>query len=67
MRALSALGEHAKEHAGAIAARLEDDVWGVRQAAEDALFVLHRYSDDDDEESTDDDDDDEADSRERSD
>ena len=35
-----ALGEHAKEHAGAIAARLEDEGWDVRCAALEALGGL---------------------------
>ena len=36
-RALEALGEHAKEHAAAIAARLEDEVSEVRLLSVQAL------------------------------
>ena len=38
MEALRALGEHAKEHAGAIAARLEDEGWRVRYMAVQLLI-----------------------------
>ena len=44
MDALGALGEHAKEHAGAIAARLEDEDWEVKRAAAEALFYLGEHA-----------------------
>ena len=43
VRALRALGEHAKEHAGAIAARLDDEDSDVRWAALEALGVLGEH------------------------
>ena len=44
MEALGALGEHAKEHVGAIAARLEHDSWYVREAAAQALGALGEHA-----------------------
>ena len=44
LRALGALGEHAKEHAGAIAELLEHEDWHVRMAAVEALGALGEHA-----------------------
>ena len=46
MELLRVLGEHAKVHAGAIAARLEDEFKPVREAAVDALRALGEHAKD---------------------
>ena len=43
-KALRALGEHAKEHAGAIAAWLEHGNWNVRRLAVEALGALGEHA-----------------------
>ena len=44
MELLRVLGEHAKVHAGAIAARLEDEFKPVREAAVELLRALGEHA-----------------------